>query len=68
MSYEGTLRDRLDNIARMMPLSEREKTLAGWVIVGDGQMSVFTDMKDDPEWWGPKAIEAVRHVLPEEMS
>jgi hypothetical protein len=59
MGAMGDLRSRLREIHGMMPLSEREKKLASWVLHGDGETDITSEVRDDPNWWGKEALEVI---------
>ena len=58
MSALGQLRDRLEKIHDMMPLSPREEKLAHWVVFGDGECELS---EEGEAWWGPKAWSVLKH-------
>jgi hypothetical protein len=60
MSALGTLRDRLNEIHDMMPLTERERRLARWVLWGDGEACIMEQIEASPAWWGEKAVETAK--------
>lgn len=60
MSASGDLRARLEEIHDMMPLSDRERKLAEWVLYGDGEVSIAEEIQTDSNWWGPKAVEVLK--------
>jgi hypothetical protein len=66
MSAQGDLRDRLNEIAGMIPLSDRERKLAEWILYGDGEYNNATAVRAEPEWWGVEAVRAVNYLEPEE--
>ena len=62
MSLSGTIRDNLERIFEMMPLSEREKELADMQISCE-ELGCGIDIEpDELEWWGEKATIAHKHV------
>lgn len=62
MSAMGDLRKRLEEIHSMMPLTDREKKLASWILYGDGEVNIPEEISCDPDWWGPKAVEAAAMI------
>jgi hypothetical protein len=65
MSAQGDLRKRLEVIADMMPLTERERRLAEWILYGDGQTNMADHVRAEPEWWGERATKAVDYLEPQ---
>lgn len=59
MSAQGDLRDNLEEIHGMLPLTEREAVLAAMVVRGDGEVDVAEEIETDPSWWGEKALQVV---------
>lgn len=56
MSALGEMRDDLETIHEMLPLSERESALADMIFDDYGEIAA--DMRSGSSWWGSKAIEA----------
>jgi len=64
MSADADMRDTLETIAEMLPLSHREMKLAEMVVFGyaNGQLSLLEEVESDPDWWGEKAAKACKAV------
>lgn len=65
MSAQGDLRKRLEVIADMMPLTERERRLAEFILDGDGETNMVEVVRTEPEWWGERATKAVDYLEPQ---
>ena len=67
MSYIGTIRTKLELIHDMLPLTERELTLAIWAVEGNGEMELADDIAKQPKWWGEKAAKAYKVLQDEDF-
>ena len=62
MSYEADVRDMLEAIADMEPLTDRERQIVQSFVFADGAIE---ELRDDPRWTGHKATRVLLSILSE---